>query len=356
MAIGTIRVSDTILSWLDGSKKPKNCYELLNQSLFEPDLELLGSAVASCSRRLLPYQSHEDREIARRAMRLITDLGAADVLISRPQTLMLHNEQIAEQLLERYKLETGLDSSDWDRNVVAQWLIDNHGAHPTGVLKVLARIWDDESVENSWSESASDEAGPIGDPHRTSSKKPVVDPVPVPMLRHKRRRRRRRRSSSQRSVSHHQQDSTGESSSSERSSVRRSSGRRSSGSRSASKKLSKSKRARRQAAQLLAGLATFLSLVALLAYWLTPTVNNSATCIVLVSPSDAEVIANNKMIKVTGEGGRRILTLANAEGLAEPIEVRVMKSGYKTHGFQWQPTPKSTIETEINLPALSISE
>jgi hypothetical protein len=129
-----------VTDWLQLERPPQNVYELLGASLFDPDLELLRHRVRAGMRELLLWQNHPDPLTAQRAARLQHELGRAADLLSSPERLDAHHQQMAQALCSRYAAICDGPPALWDVEPLVEWLRSSGGVHYSAANAAAERI------------------------------------------------------------------------------------------------------------------------------------------------------------------------------------------------------------------------
>jgi len=125
-----------IRDWLANDKRPANLYDLLGKPWFDPDRAELFEAIRTAYAELLPYQNHQDRKVAERAVQLQKELGRAESVLSDPKRLMSHHQEMVGHL--RRVFETASEEADqyWDSAQVERWLVEQQGVHGEAATSV----------------------------------------------------------------------------------------------------------------------------------------------------------------------------------------------------------------------------
>ncbi len=130
-------MADSILDWLDAEEGPQDIYSLLGCPRFDPDQKGLKDSISKASRELLPYQSHNNNAVAQKAMRLLTELGGAEIVVGDPEKLKEHDKQIVDLLYDDYARQHGDDVESWNRDDLKSWLANTAVVHKRAVESTL---------------------------------------------------------------------------------------------------------------------------------------------------------------------------------------------------------------------------
>lgn len=330
-----------ITEYLERTDQPRDLYELLFAQRFDPDVEALRKTISQASRELLPYQGHADPQKAKEAMRLMTDLGAADTILSNEEKLRDHNCQVAENLLDDYLDHEQIEIDDVNHRKLAQWLVASANVHEDAV-KTVVQDWLKESLPEP---AAPKKAGPKPKPKRPPRRRPrkrrrldeLFDDVGAERGGRGRRPARRARGGPARPT--------------RGGPARPARGGPARGGRGP-------QRGRRKSARppwlpfAIGGGALFGLILLIVIYKLIFPTDYSATITFTVDPPDSSVETDVEGTTVNSDGDQRHVTIADARGMEESVQVSVLKEGYVTGGFRWTPEPgkSSTLEQVVKLP------
>lgn len=144
-------MAESILDWLDAEEGAQDIYSLLGHSRFDPDQKGIKASINKATRELLPYQSHNNNAVAQRAMRLLTELGGAEIVVGDDEKLREHHKQIVDMLYDDYAAQNGDDVEQWNRDDVRKWLQKDAAVHKASVDSTLemlcpAPVEDEEDV------------------------------------------------------------------------------------------------------------------------------------------------------------------------------------------------------------------
>ena len=128
-----------ITGWLRKESLPRNLYELLGHTLFDPNREELLQSLRSTNRELLDYQSHPEPAMANRAMALLTELGRARGILEDPAKLQTHNEELIETLRQEFTRDRGAAALKAGTELSA-WLVQHNGLDPADAERVASVV------------------------------------------------------------------------------------------------------------------------------------------------------------------------------------------------------------------------
>ncbi len=129
-------MTETIVDWLERDREPADLYELLGELRFEPSRQRLLAAVRAHYARLLPYESHADPDMARRATEFLRRLAAADGTLRDLAQLRAHHRAILESLRAAY-FQAG--AARFSTTELADWL-SRQSVHPQRVPAVARML------------------------------------------------------------------------------------------------------------------------------------------------------------------------------------------------------------------------
>lgn len=133
-------MAESILDWLDAEEGAQDIYSLLGHSRFDPDQKGIKASISKATRELLPYQSHNNNNVAQRAMRLLTELGGAEIVVGDDEKLREHHKQIVDMLYDDYAAINGDDVEKWNRDDVRNWLRKEAAVHKASVDSTLEML------------------------------------------------------------------------------------------------------------------------------------------------------------------------------------------------------------------------
>ena len=125
----------TITDWLRKETLPRNLYELLGRSLFDPNREELLLGLRSANRELLDYQSHPEPAIAKRAMALLTELGRVRGILEDPTKLRIHNDELIQSLRQEFAKDRGAAGAEFPT-----WLAQHYDLNPIEAERVAVLV------------------------------------------------------------------------------------------------------------------------------------------------------------------------------------------------------------------------
>lgn len=131
-----------ILRWLEARALPETLYDLLEAPRFSPDAAGLIRALRAANRELWPYQNHVRPEVARRAMRLLIELGRADRILADPEMRKAYDSELVSRLHAEYLERERDDPGTWSDAAVRAWLGEQKNVHPARLDELTARIRD----------------------------------------------------------------------------------------------------------------------------------------------------------------------------------------------------------------------
>lgn len=111
-----------VLVWLERDQAPAHLYNLLGRNLFDPDHEALRAAITAANKELWPYQNHADTALAKRAMRLLAELGKAAAILDHPERLAKYEREVIATLRAEYAASHGPRANGWDAANLGEWL------------------------------------------------------------------------------------------------------------------------------------------------------------------------------------------------------------------------------------------
>lgn len=364
-------VSGQIAEWLERDREPLDIYELLGKKRLDPDMDGLKAAISEATREILPYQSHADPKIAQRAMRLLTDLGGADLVVADPEKIEQHNRQVLDMLFDEYAAEHGDDVAAWDWNDLKRWLLRDKIVHPLTIEDTLAalcpraqlRVVRPADAAASSGRSASDA---LEEPEAYDS---AETEAPRRRSRSRTGSRRRRsgssrstRSSARRSSSRRHRHYDGFSDMLDELGVepRRSTRRSRRGRRGRSSQAYGSQRVRYTYSstappwfKISVVVIGVILAAAILWSVFGPQKDRSGKLILTVSPPSARarVSVNRDDVTIEEQGDRWIVTIHNAELVPEDerVTVTVSAEGYTERTLDWGPQPRQTSEQNVTL-------
>lgn len=313
-----------IIDWLETEDQPRDLYHLLCAKRFDPDTAGLRQAISKVSRDLLPYQGHANPEVAKSAMRLLTELGGADMILGNDEKLRDHNCHVAEMLLDDFLDHKQIEIDDVKRKEFASWLVSNAGVHPDAV-KTVIQDWLQESLPKPAPKTA---------PRATAQKK---SPAPQRKPRKRRKRQDLEDLFDDLGVSQPRR---------KRPSSRGSSGR------SQSSRGGRGRKKKQQAfpiwIPLTAGGVILLLIILVVAL---SGGDESGKVTVIVDPADSVVTTDFEGARVESNGETHQIIVEDARLAEDGIQVSVEKEGFITGGFRWVPQPgQETVEpVEIKL-------
>ena len=137
-------MTKTIRIWLESDRQPADLYELLGKLRLDPDVTGLSAAIRARYADLLPYQNHEDRRVARRAVELQRELGRAEDTLSDPHKLQAHHEAVLQRLRDAYA-RAKEQGGPWTGDRLRSWLVEQavHPARIEAVAKLLSSVLDE---------------------------------------------------------------------------------------------------------------------------------------------------------------------------------------------------------------------
>ena len=314
-----------ILDWLKKDEHPQDLYDLLCTKRFDPDTAGLRKAISQVSRDLLPYQGHADPEVARNAMKLLTDLGGADMILGSDEKLRDHNCHVAENLLDEYLEQSGIDIDDVQRKQFATWMVNNADVHPDAV-KTAVQDWLKESL-------------PAPAPKATAAQKGAPKKAVTRKPRPKRRKRRQ------------DLDDLFDDLGVTRGRDRHPSRRGRTGSRSSSGRSGRGRKKKQSMPMWIpiAGGAGALLVIVIFAMAIFGGGDKSGKVTVIVDPKDAVVTTDFEGAKVESNGDQHVITVEDAEAAKDGIQVSVNQDGFLTGGFRWVPQPGQETDEPVNV-------
>lgn len=125
-----------VAKWLKSKASPATLYELLGRPLLDPDLEGMLGLVRSSNRALWPYQDHADAAVAKRAQKLLEELGRAEDTLGNSGKLRAYQRDLLGKLFVEYSGSNGGPAPTWEAAPVMRWL-SARGIHPEGLQNAV---------------------------------------------------------------------------------------------------------------------------------------------------------------------------------------------------------------------------
>jgi hypothetical protein len=309
---------------LSRTDQPRDLYELLYAKRFDPDVAALRKTISRASREVLPYQGHVDHKKAQQAMRLLTDLGAADTVLSSETKLLEHNCAVAESLLDDYLDQYQLLVDDVNHAEFGRWLVDSANVHPDAAATVV-QVWLKESLPE-----------PASSAPKT---KKSAKSRPRPAAPRRKRARRRRLDELFNDIG----VSTRAKPSGRRGATR---------SRPATGRAGGSKGKTPRPVWMIPAIAGAGLVLLIVILKIAFPGDHSGSVTFTVSPEEAVVEVAYEGAEVSATGAQRTVTIKDARGIEEPIQIGVTHAGYVSGGFRWKPEAgqSSTLDQPVALP------
>lgn len=134
-----------LLSWLKADRQPSSLYELLDKQCLDPDVESLRSAIESANRTLWPYQNHADTNIARKAIRLLGEVGRAADTLSDPAKLANYDSELLRELEQEF-IWANNDDRTIDAQRLGDWLLQVKNVHPSRLKEAFRALCEVRSL------------------------------------------------------------------------------------------------------------------------------------------------------------------------------------------------------------------
>jgi hypothetical protein len=130
----------SISEWIGSERSPEDFYVLLGRGRFDPHTAGVAAAIRAATRELLGYQNHRDAAVARRAAKLLWELGRAKEIISDAGKLRRYHHDMMLKLREEYAQRHGADYVRWEVSRLANWLERQKQVHPSRAHEVAEAL------------------------------------------------------------------------------------------------------------------------------------------------------------------------------------------------------------------------
>lgn len=133
-------MNDPISRWLDDDRQPRDYYELLGRRRFDSDTAGLLSALKHAKREVLPYQSHAQVEVARRALALLKLLRRAEEVFSDAAKHASYDQELARAAAPDPEPQRGPAAGSGGGEALATWLLDEESPQSQSAPAAQARM------------------------------------------------------------------------------------------------------------------------------------------------------------------------------------------------------------------------